>query len=314
MEVETSLGKITRLNRTSAKPGVSREYTNKKNVFTAIAEGTSLVILYFSGEVYGQDKDYFRRFYDNSKKVFAGEYVSGKKISPKLLGFNDETMTLLVEKALKDLESYLESSQVQEIEKIIDKFIDFIYTVWSYTQEKSTEFCRFLKDKKVENYLKDPGTLDLYKKTQRELTEYIREIDEAGFERGFGFSDVKPANLVEDKEGNILFIDVEKPGHCHWLSMLGQFYQGAVEKASSSLFVKILKEKTKDILSKESNGRLAEQLFTIGRMNRLLIPCTLRNIVFTQEIGEQPDEKSLERDLETVGKMIKTESLDEVLS
>jgi hypothetical protein len=323
-ELETPFGLITRLSKNPHNPNISPDYTNKKNVFAGLTDQGPTVIIHFSGEIYGQDQDYFKRLYENCKYVYSNDAVPGAKITPKLLGFDDKSMTILLEKAPHDLTKYFESNNTDEIKNVINKLISFIQKLWIVSQKDSKELCRyvdnflkpeydFLQDKKIDSYINDPKTLNLYKEIQEKITEYTANVNMKGFKRGFGLSDMKAANVVEDKDENILSIDVEKFGYCHWLSMLGQFYQDTIKQTPNSQFSDVLKEKILESLSSESDIELAKQLFIIGRMNRLLIPITLRNIVFANEINEPVPESEIFDCLQEINKLIKANSLGEVL-
>lgn len=329
-ETETPFGKITRLDKVAPEFEMRRDrkYLNKKNVFAGDINGTPVVIIHFSEEGYVDDKTYFQNIYQVSKKVLNGEITNNlpRKITPELLGYDDATMTLLIEKAPHDLGFYLESTESEKIEKVLDEFIDLIKTTWEATKTPSDQFCRyvdaflkpeysFLADKKIDDCLKNPEVIQLYKQTQEILADFAVQLDQPKFERGSGFSDVKPSNVVEDKEGNILFIDVEKHSYCHWLSMLGQFYQGTLQEGPGSLFSAILEQKVIKILENEKeNPEKAVGLFAIGRMNRLLLPYTLRNLSYASETNEFIDEEKIRNTLAKIQELTKIKTAQEVVT
>lgn len=324
-EVTTSLGAIRRLDQIPETRNVPEAYRGKKSVFQLEIAARSVVAIHFSGERYGQDPTYFKRLYENSREVFGGKKIPGKKIAPSLLGYDDPSRTLLVEKAERDLSSYFQSNDQKRISHTLDRLHAFLKEVWASSREDSQEFCRyvdafvvseydFLKGKKATDYLHDQEAVRLYQATQQGVSSCTRALNQVGVERGLAFSDVKPANMVEDQAGNILFIDVEKPGYGHYLSMLGQFYEGVLKEAPYSLFAARLKQKIAEILSAATDPGTANKLVVIGRINRLLIPYTLRNLVFSSEIGVPPDETSLKRSLQRVRQLLRADSPEKALA
>jgi hypothetical protein len=315
---------FTKLQRIGEPPSLNKEvpknYLNKKNLFSASIDGRPVIVLHYSGQSYGQDANYFQRLYNNARDIYGGKATqfTERKIAPSLLGYDDQTMTLLIEKAQRDLGFYLNSTNETEIKQIINNFNQLIKKNWEESKKEDKSLPRyvdaflkpeynFLKEKKIENYFEDSKLINLYKKTQNELVNYSKDCQ--GVEKGFGLNDVKPSNLVEDKK-NILFIDIEKPGYYHWLSMLGQFYQGAKTEAPNSCFTKLLKKHIVELLHKETDKKLAFKLFSLGRMNRLLIPCTLRNIVFASEIKSPINESNIKKILDQVNELINQKSIN----
>ena len=137
----------------------------------------------------------------------------------------------------------------------------------------------FLRSKKIEDYVSG-DLLELYNKVQEELLSYLQTTEEKGFESGFGLADVKLDNLVEDEKGNIFFIDVAKPEKVHWITMMGQIYQDALSNKPDSILVKEIQKKCEE---------LDKDHIVVGRMVRLLLPCTLRNISYNAEIKNPID-------------------------
>lgn len=325
-EVETSHGPLTRIGKIRTGLKIPLDYQHKKNLFEGEAQGQPVIILYFSGEVYGQDPDYFRRIYQDAKGVYSGQAVqfTRRKITPSLFGYDDQTMTLIIEKGVHDLGFYFFSTNEEEVREVIGESIDLMRYVWKESKTANNQLPRyvtaflepeyfFLAGKRPEDYLKDPEITNFYKQTQVELGEYLDRLNQARFERGFGFGDIKPPNLVKDKDGYILFIDVEKPGFSyHWLSMLGQFYQGTIKEASNSLFRQVSEQEFIRLLNFDSQPELAAKLFALGRINRLLIGCTLRNIVFTTEIGLPINKQEIKINLTQVRRLMKVTSAKEV--
>ena len=131
-EIETQYGLLTRMGKPRAKPDIPPSHQHKKHLFEAEIEDCQVAILHFSGEVYGHDQEYFRGIYENSRNIFSGQATqfTERKIAPSLLGADDETMTLLIEKAPRDLTSYFSSNNVKEIRRVIKGAIDLMKHVW----------------------------------------------------------------------------------------------------------------------------------------------------------------------------------------
>jgi len=313
---------LERIGQARAGAKIPLSYQHKKHVFSATIPEQEVIVIHFSGEDYCQDLDYFKRAYENSRDFYGGQLFPDRKIGPSLLGYDDKMMTLIVEKASRDLSVYFSSTDKDEVERVIDASVDLMIGVWEKSKEDNDQTPRyikgflepeyfFLKGKRVEDYLKDPQLIDEYKQVQKELSEYLSQLGD--FKRGFGFPDVKPSNLVEDEEGNLLFIDVAKPDNAyHWLTQLGQFYQGTVKEAPNSLLSKELKKRATQLIESHPQPDLALKLFALGRINRLLIVSTLRNIVYTKEIGLVPDEEIVRSSLSKVKPLIKAQSIKEV--
>jgi predicted kinase len=305
-EIKTPYGEIKRLGRKRNNSGIPERYRYKKYTFSGDYQGLPVIITHYLGEQYGEDDTFFRRNYANSKAVYSGELTAftERKIVPRLLSFDDETMTLVTERNVRDLSSYFDSTDSQEISRIIDGFIDLVKTVYVSSASDRQEFPRytaafiepeypFLSSKKPEDYLKDPISITYYHQTQEALRGLMTKLKASGYHSGFGFGDVKPGNLVEDDDGQVLFIDVGKPGWGdHWADQLGQFYQSTLKNAPGTLFCRVLKTKIIEEL-KNSDDPFAVPLFSIGRINRLVLPYTLRNIVATAKLGGTTDEKAM---------------------
>ena len=114
------------------------------------------------------------------------------------------------------------------------------------------------------------------------------------FEGGIGFADVKLDNLVEDEDGNVYFIDADKPEIVHWITMFGQVYQNAFIVSDNVLFKEVLDKKYEELIKK---GEINKHHITIGRMNRYLLPCTLRNVSFNHETNRVNDEELIRNNL-----------------
>lgn len=298
--IKTKHGILIPIKGLRKKTKWSKSYKDKKIMFWL---NDSAVLIHYWEKEYVNDPLYFWRLYQNSKKVFENDLIP----TPQLLSVDDKTMTLIIEKAKSDLSIYLSSKKETEINSIIKKVFDLFYYIWKETKEKNMGFPRyvsfflepeypFLKTKRIGDYL--PFRLTkLYKTVQQELSEYLTQTKERGFESCFGLADIKMDNLVEDKDGNILFIDVEKPEKVHWMTLIGQLYQSVISKTPDSIFAKVLKKNIKKIMEKETELDLVKRQFDIGRMNRLLLPCTIRNISYCAETNQPIDLKLLENSL-----------------
>jgi hypothetical protein len=250
--------------------------------------GDEYVVHHTWGESYVGDPKYFRNLYETSKKVLADESIP----TPKLISSDDETMTLVMERLDRDLSVYLESDDRQQAEQVVDRVEQFLKGVWENSKTDNMGFPRyvsaflepeyeFLKAKKIEDYISGDD-LELYREVQQELKEYTKSIEEKGFESGFGLADVKLDNLVEDNHGNIYFIDVAKPEEVHWVTMLGQIYEDALTKNPDSLLIDVLEKRCAQLFEEDE---INKDHFKIGRLNRILLPCTLRNVTYNVEVG-----------------------------
>jgi predicted kinase len=315
----TPYGILVRLSKPRAKKDLAPDYRHKKNTFAGKINGQEVVVFHCSGEIYGQDRTYFRRIYENMRDILSGQKTqfTERRIVPTLLGYDDETMTLIMEKMPRELGDYLSSNKEQEIRRVIRGTLDLFRHVWEKSKEKNDRLPRyvsaflepeylFLKDKKPENYLKDSKVIQFYRQTQKEVKDFLKSLD---YQRGFGFGDISPQNLVENGQGQILFIDVGKPGDYHWLTMLGQLYQSIIEKAPNFLFSRVLKEEARNVIKTSQ----AVRLFALGRINRLLMGCTLRNIVFESEIGHKSDENRIRGTLATIRHLTQIKSAEEII-
>lgn len=317
---------LKRINEVGNIEDIPYTHQNKRHIFWATILGQETVLLHFSDALYCQDPNYFWREYRDCRNFYSGQMLQSidRKLSPSLLGHDDKTMTLIIERAPRDLSFFFDSTNEKELKQIIEASIDLFKYIWESTKEENKlhpRFVRtflapeyfFIKGKRVEDYLKNRQLIALYKQTQRELSGYLTRLGRFRFQRGFGLPDVKPTNLVEDKEGNVLFIDVSKPEFAyHWLNQLGQLYQGATKEAQNSLFTRILKERAEQTIKSFSEPELSIGLFALGRMNRLLICCTLRNIVYGVEIGQSIDDKMIRASLIKVKNLINVSSANEV--
>lgn len=327
-EIDTPVGKLTRWGQPRVNPTAPVERQGKKTTFTiTLPTQEAIFVIHFTGREYGDDSDYHWRDYRDFRDIHGGERPPGldKSIAPPLLGANDETMTLLIAMAEHDLAHYYRLEDKETACRIVNEAISLTTYLWEKTKTPTPSFPRyaaaflkpeysFLESKRIEDYIGDQALVQLYKQTQRAVSNYFARLAEIGFESGFGFSDIKPANMVENREGDILFIDVSRPSNQHWLSMLGQLYQGALNEAPKKcLLVEILREKALEILKAHKNQELAVGLFTAGRMNRLLLPCTLRNIVWGAEVGSQTDQKLIRNCLVKVEELIGSRSPEDIV-
>jgi predicted kinase len=184
--------------------------------------------------------------------------------------------------------------------------------VWDHTKQQNNGFPRYveaflnpeydhLKDKKVDDYISDSKIVTKYKGVQNCLRDYLVETNKMGFQRGFGFGDVKPGNLVLDDRGNAMFIDVGKPAfNYHWLTHFGQYYHDVVKKFPKTKFSSVVQKQALEILKSFENKDLGMRLFILGRLNRDLIGLTLRNIVFFSEINKPVDENIIKLKLPVI--------------
>ncbi len=300
--VETNYGSLIPIRKIDTNSTLPEKYQNKKVMFWL---GESAVVIHYWGENYVEDPLYFRNLYQNSKEIYINELIP----TPDLIDFDDKNMTLVIKRAENDLSIYLSSKKENEINFILDKSFNLFRSVWEKSKEEKMGFPRyvssflqpeypFLKSRKIDDYL-SRDLMKTYKSVQNELTNYLDEVKKENFENGFGFADVKLDNLVEDKD-KILFIDVEKPEKVNWLTLVGQLYQDAVSKGNNSLFTKMLKEKSEKIFNKEKKQKLAVCHFNLGRMNRLLLPYTLRNISYNVETNNKIDFDRLNKSLKEV--------------
>lgn len=300
--IKTDYGDLIPIEKLNVNSNLPENYQSKKAMFWL---GKSVVVIHYWGENYVKDDFYFRRLYQNSKKVYQNKLVP----TPELIDYDDKNMILVTERVENDLSIYLSSKKREEIETVIDKCFNLFYSVWEKTKETKMGFPRyvsfflkpeysFLRTRKIDDYLPKDLT-EAYKLTQVKLNDHLNSIKKTGFESGFGLADVKLDNLVEDKN-NILFIDVEKPEKVHWLTLAGQLYQRTVFENKNPFFIKILREKSDKILKKEKNQEMAIRHFNLGRMNRLLLAYTLRNISYCVEINEKIDFEGLNKSLKKV--------------
>ncbi len=319
--------RIERIGEAETRENFPPSHQSKRHLFWGEIGKEEIVIEHYSDISYCQDPDYFKRMYQGARDFYGGQSTefTNKKLGPKLLGCDDETMTLIIERCEHDLTFYFSSTDEEELRRIIESSIDLFKKTWESSKEENNLHPRyvraflvpeyfFLEGKKVEDYLKNRNLISLYKQTQEELEEYLRRLEPFPFQRGFGFPDVQPSNLVEDKEGNVLFIDVAKPEYAyHWLNQLGQLYQGANKKSPSSLFTQTLEERALQLIESAPDPELAVCLFALGRMNRLLILCTLRNIVYNVETGQGAHEQMIRENLTKIGNLMKSTSAKEIV-
>ena len=325
--VKTCLGTLLRIGVAKEQLNIDSQYRNKKNIFIGKVKEKEIIILHFSHSEYGQDLSYLRRMYKNTIEVYGGQATrfTNQQLTPLLLGKDDDTMTLAVEKCPHDLSYYFKSNNHEAVSQIVRNLFDLYKYTWRDSQQINDLYPRyvsaflmpeysFLENKQIENYLNQSEVVSLYKKTQEQLDLYLQELQRSGFARGFGFSDTKPANIVEDIDGRMLFFDVCKPDYGnHWLSMAGQFFQSLVQLAPNSLFSNTFKQALRESVQEEADQELAAKLFALGRMNRILIPCTLRNLAFTKEIGQAIDENTIKDRLHHVRGLMKLKSIDQII-
>lgn len=327
-EIEINGLFLSRIGQTSERLKFSPSLRNKKNQFSAQIENRPVVIVFFSSQEYGEDLDYFQREYETYRDVYAGQAIAftERKIAPALLGCDEENLTLIVEKGEGDLSTYFTSQDEVEVETVLTGVFELFKHLWETSQETNHRFPRYveaflkpeyphLQGKKIEDYLTDQKAIKLYLETQRRLGEFLPQVDQPLFTRGFGFPDIKPANMVKDSQGRLVFID---PGRAaiayHWLSNLGQFYQSASKEAHEFLFTQGLSQRIGQTIQQETNPNQAIKLFLLGRLNRLLIPLALRNLVYAAKIGLPLAASKIEKQLEEVSHLLKVSSFEEALS
>ncbi len=312
IDLQIPLGKLVRLGKVRSIKGVTRNYQYKKNIFELKLKSKSLVAIYFSGEDYGPEIDFFRKMYENTKNVYSGTLTqfTSKKITPKLIDYDDGTMTLIIAKASNDLTNYSKAKNTKRLQDVHLRTITLFKDTWKDSKRQNDGWPRYIdaflnpnqydsiKNKSIDEYL-TPKTANFYVDTQRVVQEFVESIN--GIEKGFGFSDLKPDNLAEDDNKNILYIDVGKPGFgYHWLTLLGIYYQGVVEQLPNTAFSKVLKKEINKILTKYPKEDESIKLFVLGRVNRFLLPSTLWNIAFLKQVNIKIDENDL---LDRMGKV-----------
>ena len=295
--IETEFGTLTYIRKPNIKQDVHISYIGKKVLFYL---NDKYVLCHFWGEEYLEDPTYFKRMYQKGVDIFLDERVP----TPKLISYDDESLTWIIEKLDKDLSHYLKTEDREIIEDVIDKTISLFEKTWKKTKENKKGFPRyvrsfvrpeyeFLKNKKIKNYLSS-DLVELYINTQNILSEYLEKVENMDFEGGIGFADVKLDNLVEDEDGNVYFIDADKPEIVHWITMFGQVYQNAFIVSDNVLFKEVLDKKYEELIKK---GEINKHHITIGRMNRYLLPCTLRNVSFNHETNRVNDEELIRNNL-----------------
>ena len=320
-DLQTPLGRLVRLGKIRSLKGVDRKYRFKKNVFELMLKNKPFVVIYFSGEGYGSVKDFFRIIYKNTKDVYSGDLTkfTTNKITPELIDYDDNTLTLIVDKVSSDLTKYSKLKNSRQLQDVHKKTTKLFKDTWHDSKKQNDELPRYvdaflkpyqyesLKNKKIDDYL-TPKTVDFYLDTQSVVREFVKEISDT--KKGFGFSDLKPDNLAEGTNRDILYIDVGKPSFSyHWLTLLGIYYQGVVEQLPVTHFSKTLKSlitKTLDSYPKREEGI---KLFILGRMNRFLLPCTLWNIAFLKDVNIRIDENDL---LDRMGKVKNLAKIDKI--
>jgi hypothetical protein len=303
--VDTVYGKLSYIKKPITRTDIPRDHINKKALFWL---GDKYVLCHFWGEEYVGDPTYFKKLYEDSKRVLLDRNVP----TPKLISFDDKTLTWVTERMVGDLSQYLMSKDTEAIDKVLDRIILLFKNTWQKTKSDRISFPRyvrsflepeygFLKTKLIEDYLSG-SIVTLYKRTLKELSQYLEGVKKMGFESGLGFADVKLDNLVEDNRGDIFFIDADKPEYVHWATMFGQVYQDVIKKGGNDTFENVIDKKRERIVGED---KMNKYHINIGRMNRCLLPCTLRNISFNHEIGGVTDEAMIETNLLEVSNLIK---------
>ena len=186
MQLKKDPYNIVRIGKTSVRENIPPSHQHKKHLFLATIEGQKTVIIHFSGELYCQDPDYFRRVYQVSRDFYGGQSTKfiDRKLGPSLLGYDDETMTLIIERAVRDLSDYFSSNNEEEVQEKIKVSIELLRDVWESFKEKNSQYPRyisaflkpeypFLEGKRVEKYLKDKA-FTLCKQTQEELKAQLK--------------------------------------------------------------------------------------------------------------------------------------------
>ncbi len=321
-EINTEIGALVRLNHL-VNVATSPDYQHKKHVYTGSLSKDSralpIIVIHYSGSVYGRDPEYFTRWYQDGKELFGGEVVvaKGSKLFPHLYSFDDETTTLVVERAKSDLqELYLNPNStpaeaLDAANKIVETFM-----LGSKDGDRKEGFPRYieafldpeyeyLRTSRFQDYYRDQDLIAYHNQTQEKLKAYTDELTKKSFTRGFGIPDCTPANLVEDNKGNIMYIDIERYAFTyHWLSLLGNVYQHAFDGNSQAEFTKALKAIALRSIAEYGDPELATQLFVLGRLNSILIPATIRNIAFMAEIKQPIPEVVIRKTLDETNHLL----------
>jgi hypothetical protein len=269
--------------------------------------GRDLVVTHSWGENYVADPTYWRRRYQQTKNIYQDKNIP----TPELVAFHDETMTLVTKRLEKDLSTYLSVRDDEKAVEIINKIVALFKEVWRKTKtpEKGlpryvkaflTPEYEFLKTKDVNDYLPDELKKP-YQDTQKLLSEFVTSVISNDYESGIGFADVKLDNLLENSQGELFFIDVDKPEKVHWLTMLGQIHADAKSNAPNSVFFKVLTEKT---VALTEDSEMQRQQLKLGMMNRLLLPCTLRNLSYNHELGLETNFEKIGNNLAEVRNLV----------
>jgi len=324
-EIETPVGVLTRIGGSRARPETPSVWQNKKTLFKTEIRETKTVVVHFTGEPYGEDPDYFQRDFQDYYDFHQGRVIPGeRKVAPDFYGSHSPTMTLLTEAAERDLSQYFRSQDKKAVAGTVKKAIDLTDYAISQTRRNTPSFPRylsafltpeypFLAGKKIRNYLSDPELIALYKDTQRQTIAFITPLTELGFVSGICLSDIKAENLVKDREGRVFFIDPTRYGRMHRLAAIGQLFQNTADDAPESLFAKILRQKVEELIVAERDPQTAVCHFLTGRMNRLALPLTLRNLSFNIDSGGENDEQLVEEKLYALRRLLNRRSLEEAL-
>ncbi|KKU50676.1 MAG: hypothetical protein UX73_C0017G0004 [candidate division WWE3 bacterium GW2011_GWC1_47_10] len=321
--VEAPFGTFKRLGRVRALSNVDKKHEYKKNVFELKSGGTSFLVIYFSGKEYDDVPDFFKKMYQNTKKVLLGKPHAIP--TPKLLSYDNGTMTLVIEKLAGELGRYSNTKSTIKLQKIHNETINLFLKTWEVSKGKSKKLPRYvetflrpqhasIKNVKISSLITNTDTLEAYAKTQKAVRKFIKDLSLQHIETGIGNGDIKPDNIVEDNAGRLFFVDVGKSSEgYHWLTMLGIYYQSTVETMPNTPFSNTLRTAVSETLQQYKNQKEGIELFLLGRINKFLLPCTMWNIYFLKRVGLNVNENDIGDRLGKVRVLTKIENINEAL-
>lgn len=316
-QIDCEFGKLVRIN-TLVNNNTLYRYQHKKHVFTLTGKGIAAVVIHYSDTVYGKDDHYFDGWYMDGKFLY-GKDVSGKwNFFPKLLSFDDETMTLVVEKLENDLGDYLTSKDWESAMNVVEKIIVAFTSANKFTKN-SDGFPRYIENflNPEYEYLTKLTTFDFYKdkklaeehdKTKTRLKEFLTSV-KGKYKNGFGIPDCKLQNLLRRNNGQVVFTDVERFSfNYNWFMLLGNVYDHFKDQ-KNHLFYKTFEGIVGKLIRDENDPILALKLFNMGRLNNILIPCTIRNIAFMSEINNPINPAAIINNLQLAQQLMSTKIL-----
>ncbi len=320
-ELDSPVGHLQRINGL-VDGSLPLAYQHKKHVFSGELDKTPIVILFYSDPVYGQDPNYFTRWYEESKKIFSGQITrtADTKLFPELYSAHDMTRTLVLENGGEDLtkaRSVDPDTVLGTFKQVTGLQRKNVYNYPRYVGAFLEPEYAYLKTQNIEDYYSDPALLELYHDTQDKVKKYLFDTNRAEYLRGFGVPDCTAANLLQSPTGEILLVDVERSDFAyHWLSLAGHLYQTlGVREPADTNFTGSFREKILEATQDDPDlpRDYASGLLVVGRLNSLLIPCTIRNVVFASEIGRPIGPDLLVEQLDKVNMLMRVDSLESAL-